>query len=116
MPQPDGCIHALLCNAGPDILHSFDAMSSPLSSRILLHLQTRGADPSIRTENYDPYLSPGLKLPIDVALEDADIRAKLKALDKKYAKVCTILCAHSYFICDPSSAMPESGDMQAGSA
>jgi hypothetical protein len=50
-------------------------------------LQSRGADPSIRTENYDPYLSPGKKLPIDVALDDDEIRSKLCALDKKYAKV-----------------------------
>ena len=48
--------------------------------------QTRGADPSIRTENYDPYLSPGLKLAIEVALDDDELRGKLKALDKKYAK------------------------------
>ncbi len=48
--------------------------------------QTRGADPSIRTENYDPYLSPGLKLAIEVALDDEVLRGKLKALDKKYAK------------------------------
>ena len=52
-----------------------------------LSLQSRGADPSIRTENYDPYLSPGLKLPMDVALEDDEIRSKLKDLDQKYAKV-----------------------------
>ena len=48
--------------------------------------QTRGADPSVRTENYDPYLSPGLKLAIEVALDDDVLRGKLKALDKKYAK------------------------------
>ncbi|EIE22430.1 ankyrin [Coccomyxa subellipsoidea C-169] len=51
------------------------------------YLLSRGADPSIRTENYDPYLSPGKKLPIDVALDDDEIRSKLRALDKKYAKV-----------------------------
>lgn len=29
-------------------------------------MQSRGADPSIRTENYDPYLNPGKKLPVEV--------------------------------------------------
>lgn len=28
--------------------------------------QSRGADPSIRTENYEPYLNPGRKLPVEV--------------------------------------------------
>jgi [acyl-carrier-protein] S-malonyltransferase len=56
----------------------------------MLNTQTRGADPSIRTENYDPYLSPGHKLPIDVALEEEELRAKLKVLEKKYAKVCSV--------------------------
>jgi len=49
--------------------------------------QSRGADPSIRTENYDPYLSPGKKLPIEVALDDFEVRSKLRALEKTYAKV-----------------------------
>ena len=60
---------------------------STICTSQLLSLQSRGADPGIRTENYDPYLSPGLKLPMDVALEDSEIRRKLKDLDKKYAKV-----------------------------
>ena len=59
------------------------------------YTQTRGADPSIRTENYDPYLSPGHKLPIDVALEEEELRAKLKVLDKKYAKVCSVFLSDS---------------------
>jgi hypothetical protein len=29
-------------------------------------LQSRGADPSIKTEDYDPYLNPGRKLPVEV--------------------------------------------------
>ena len=57
---------------------------TPVMTRVLS--QTRGADPSVRTNNYDPYLSPGLKLPIEVALDDEELRGKLKALDKKYAK------------------------------
>ena len=52
----------------------------------LCALQTRGADPSVRAENYDPYLSPGLNLDIEVAVDDDELRGKLKALDKKYAK------------------------------
>lgn len=54
-------------------------------------VQSRGADPSIRTEEYDPYLNPGHHLPIDIACEDEGVRAKLLDLDKKYAdtpKVC----------------------------
>ena len=47
--------------------------------------QSRGADPSIRTEDYDPYLNPGHHLPIDIASEDTTVRAKLLALDEKYA-------------------------------
>ena len=54
--------------------------------QIYMCMQNRGADPSIRTEDYDPYLSPGMKLPIEVALEEDEVRGKLKALEKKYAK------------------------------
>ncbi len=42
--------------------------------------QSRGADPTIKTEDYDPYLDPGRKLPIEVALEDEDFRSRLSAL------------------------------------
>ncbi|KAL4449353.1 hypothetical protein ABPG77_006997 [Micractinium sp. CCAP 211/92] len=53
------------------------------------YLLSRGADPSIKTENYDPYLSPGRKLPVEVAFEEdgGEIRRKLLALEKKYADV-----------------------------
>ena len=61
----------------------------------MLYTQTRGADPSIRTENYDPYLSPGHKLPIEVALEEKELRDKLKALEKKYAKVSSVFTSDS---------------------
>ena len=30
--------------------------------------QSRGADPSIKTEDYDPYLNPGKKLPVEVCV------------------------------------------------
>ncbi len=36
-------------------------------------LQSRGADPSLLTEEYDPYLSPGRKLPVEVAAEDEQV-------------------------------------------
>jgi [acyl-carrier-protein] S-malonyltransferase len=48
--------------------------------------QSRGADPSIKSEDVDPYLDPGRKVPIDMAIEDEEIREKLLALEKKYAK------------------------------
>ena len=42
--------------------------------------QSRGADPSVKTEDYDPYLDPGRKLAIEVAIEDESIRSQLSAL------------------------------------
>lgn len=50
-------------------------------------VQSRGADPSLLTEDYDPYLSPGRKLPVEVAADDDAVRSKLLALEKKYAAV-----------------------------
>ena len=49
------------------------------------YLLSRGADPAIKSEDYDPYLNPGRKLPVDVAVDEGDTRAKLVALEKKYA-------------------------------
>ena len=49
--------------------------------------QSRGADPSIRTENYDPYLDPGCKTPQEVAIEDDEIQDALQNLEQKYADV-----------------------------
>uniref|UniRef100_A0A1D2A501 Malonyl-CoA:ACP transacylase (MAT) domain-containing protein n=1 Tax=Auxenochlorella protothecoides TaxID=3075 RepID=A0A1D2A501_AUXPR len=51
------------------------------------YLLSRGADPSITTNDFDPYLSPGVKLPMEVATDDQAIRDKLLALEKKYAGV-----------------------------
>jgi hypothetical protein len=48
-----------------------------LCKRPLLRRQSRGADPGVRTEDYDPYLDPGCKLAIDVAIEDECIRTQL---------------------------------------
>ena len=50
-------------------------------------MQTRGADPTIRTEDFDPYLDPGKKLPIELAMEEDDTRSRLRALEQKYAAV-----------------------------
>ncbi len=50
-------------------------------------MQSRGADPSIRTDNFDPYLNPGKHLPVAVATDDDAVRAKLLALEEKYAGV-----------------------------
>ena len=36
--------------------------------------QSRGADPTVPSEDYDPYLSPGRKLAVDMAVEDEAIR------------------------------------------
>ncbi len=51
----------------------------------MAHTQSRGADPEVLTEDFDPYLNPGKKLPVEVAIEDEDVRDQLHALDKKYA-------------------------------
>ncbi|KAG1664705.1 hypothetical protein FOA52_006680 [Chlamydomonas sp. UWO 241] len=51
------------------------------------YLLSRGADPSIASEDYDPYLDPGCKLPADVAVEEGGTREALRALEEKYAGV-----------------------------
>ena len=60
------------------------------------YLLSRGADPSLLTEDYDPYLDPGRKLPIDVARDDETIRAKLLALEKRYASVPKVRQPHPH--------------------
>lgn len=47
-------------------------------------LQSEGADPTIRSDEYDPYLKPGRHLPVDVALEEPELRKKILALEAKY--------------------------------
>lgn len=49
------------------------------------YLLSRGADPSIQADDWDPYLNPGRKTPVEVAPEDENIRNKIYALEKKYA-------------------------------
>ena len=53
--------------------------------------QSRGADPTIKTEDYDPYLDPGRKLPIEVALEDEDFRGRLSALQVSSSRTAALL-------------------------
>lgn len=50
-------------------------------------MQSRGADPSIRSKDFDPYLNPGPKLPVEVAVEDGPTRQLLLELEEKYALV-----------------------------
>jgi [acyl-carrier-protein] S-malonyltransferase len=63
------------------------SLSLPPSSylEIYEYLLSRGADPIIRTKDYDPYLDPGRKTPAEVAVPDPAIRAALDALEAKYA-------------------------------
>lgn len=58
------------------------------------YLLSRGADPAARTNDYDPYLSPGRKLPVEVAVEEDAIRSKLLALEEKYAGVAKAPLPH----------------------
>ncbi|KDD73370.1 hypothetical protein H632_c2247p0, partial [Helicosporidium sp. ATCC 50920] len=52
------------------------------------YLLSRGADPSIESEDFDPYLSPGRKVPLEVAPEEpASVRQALAALEAKYRPV-----------------------------
>ena len=50
-------------------------------------MQSRGADPNIQTEDYDPYLNPGKKTPREVAIDDDEIQDALEALEQKYQEV-----------------------------
>lgn len=49
------------------------------------YLLSRGADPTIRTEDYDEYLDPGRKLPSDLASEG--VRDTVLALEAQYSIV-----------------------------
>merc|ERR1719321_1231757 len=58
------------------------------------YLLSRGADPTVLTEDYDPYLNPGRKLPIDVAVDKPEVRAKLAELEKRYARTAKAKTPH----------------------
>ncbi|XRB03005.1 S-malonyltransferase [Pycnococcus provasolii] len=90
-------VHHLL-NNGAEINQRDDKGFTPLHRAAYLaqyegyleiyeYLLSRGGDPAIRTENYDPYLNPGRHLPVDVAVEDQNVRDALRALEKKYEHV-----------------------------
>ena len=51
------------------------------------YLLSEGADPKIKSEDYDPYLNPGKKTPIEVAISDDVVRGRITALEEKYAHV-----------------------------
>ena len=51
------------------------------------YLLSEGADPATVTEDYDPYLNPGRKTPIEVAIKDGPTRDALRFLEEKYANV-----------------------------
>ncbi|WIA23707.1 hypothetical protein OEZ85_000394, partial [Tetradesmus obliquus] len=48
------------------------------------YLLSRGADPSLLTNDTDPYLNPGRKGVLDVAVDDDNVRQALAALNAKY--------------------------------
>lgn len=48
------------------------------------YLLSRGADPSIASNDYEPYLNPGPKLPRDLCQTPA-ARASVEALERQYA-------------------------------
>lgn len=71
--------------------------------------QSRGADPSILSDDYDTYLNPGKKTPADTELScDQNVKDKILALEKLYASVpkvllserarCAIVTPHSMLL------------------
>ena len=61
--------------------------------------QSRGADPDVLTENYDPYLDPGTKTPREVAIDDEETQDALAALEAKYAGVAKVRVPHTDIGC-----------------
>ncbi|KAF6252240.1 hypothetical protein COO60DRAFT_1644206 [Scenedesmus sp. NREL 46B-D3] len=51
------------------------------------YLLSRGADPSLLSHDSEPYLNPGRKSVLDVAVDDEDVRQQLTALNAKYEGV-----------------------------
>ncbi|XRB13140.1 malonyl-CoA-acyl carrier protein transacylase [Pseudoscourfieldia marina] len=98
-------LHHLL-NNGAEINQQDDKGFTPLHRAAYLahyegyleiyeYILSRGGDPSIRTFDYDPYLNPGCKLPVDVAVDDANVRGAIDALNKKYANVQKVRVPHA---------------------
>jgi hypothetical protein len=67
--------------------HPPPSRTPPASAQIYEYLLSRGADPSVLSEDYDPYLSPGAKLPLDMAVEEGPTRQLLRDLETKYQGV-----------------------------
>ena len=77
-PRVRGCVPlpislSPLCHTSPSYLEIYE------------YLLSQGADPTIRTKDYDPYLDPGHKTPAEVAVPDPAVRAALAALEARYA-------------------------------
>jgi [acyl-carrier-protein] S-malonyltransferase len=51
------------------------------------YLLSEGGDPTIKSEDYDPYMNPGTKIAIEVSIDDDVVRGALRALEEKYAGV-----------------------------
>ncbi|KAI8476564.1 MAG: acyl transferase/acyl hydrolase/lysophospholipase [Monoraphidium minutum] len=62
---------------------------------IFEYLLSRGADPSLLTDDYDPYLDPGRKTPVEVAADDPAVRAALAGLQARYAAVAKAPAPHA---------------------
>jgi len=54
---------------------------------IFEYLLSEGADPEIKCEDYDPYLNPGRKTPLELVAKDPEVYDKLEELVEKYAHV-----------------------------
>ena len=54
---------------------------------IFEYLLSEGADPSIESEDYDPYLDPGRKTPVALTKKDPEVHDTLVELVEKYAHV-----------------------------
>eukprot|EP00873_Tetraselmis_striata_P035122 jgi/Tetstr1/455386/TSEL_042218.t1 len=91
-------VHHLL-NMGAEINQRDDRGWTPLHRaahlaqypgylEIYEYLLSRGADPSILSDDYDTYLNPGKKTPADTELScDQNVKDKILALEKLYASV-----------------------------
>lgn len=53
--------------------------------QIYEYLLSQGADPSIKCRDFDPYLSPGEKTPVEM-VEDPGCRERILALERLYAQ------------------------------
>lgn len=62
-------------------------------------MQSRGADPSIKSEDYDTYLNPGKKMPVELAIEEDGIRERLQELEAQYSSVSKVKQPHADIGC-----------------